>query len=189
MTARFDVFGLPEDAGLLTSAESPYRALLPMFWFLEGHNIDWAPLARHLDALLLVPQFVVLYEPWWPKVERRRQAFARILGSDPAPSAHTAMAIVSPGRSVTDVLGAYEECGGAYSGQWLIAAPSGPPDVLISNLRGGFGQAADRRASELASHLLCALTFDEGAQSDLFVRRDHSASAAFLEIVSALQAR
>lgn len=188
MTPSIDVFGLPSDGGALpSSADSPYSALLQTFWVLQGHSLPWASLASQLDLLLVAPHLVVLYEAWWPKRERRRQTFARILSSHPESSGNTALAILERGHSVSDVLKAYEECGGVSSGQWLLAAPYESSDALIRELRGGFGQPAGLLAAKVAPHFLCALTIDEGAQTELFVRRDHPAFAAFVTLLDELR--
>jgi hypothetical protein len=186
MTTSFSIYGLSATDGTPLPLNSLYTPLLRTFWILEGYNIPWVHLTSQLERLLCAKEMVALYEPWWPNRNRRRETFTRLMGRDSILHDNSGLVVMRDGRPVRQFLQAYQACGGTDSGQWLLAAPHDSPDILLSELRTGFGEPAMFVAARSAGHLKAALALDEGAQSALFVHHAHPAAAAFLALADRL---
>lgn len=164
-----------EDGGPLPPQDSEYCALVPGFWIIEGHNLPWSKLAHHTDQIFAAGDgAVVVYQPWWPGANARRQHFEAAFRPFVRTSAGVQIAEID-GRVdlATYVLTLREQNGGAKSGLWLIASPISK-EALISSLHiEKQSGPPSTLATEVASDLLAALCFDESELSTLMIRRSH----------------
>lgn len=155
---------------------SEYWRLLPDFWILEASNAPWQRLSVELDRVLQVSvtPTLILYQPWSPGSDRRRQVFRAAFGLRVENLAGTEMTTTEPGQSTSDVLEVRQRCGGKNSGLWLLAAPWSDVSRLTAVVRNGpTGGSPVFIATEVAEHCLALLALDECEQSALFVRRTH----------------
>jgi hypothetical protein len=186
-SAAYRLFRDRKDGGDLPDPNSEYNRLLPDFWIVEGRNIPWDRYTADLAPLFAAEASLVLYEPWWPGRRKRADAFRAGLEVPVEDLNGTLLARVPPHTGLTDVFDTWHHCGGANSGQWLIATPLISWDALAACIRTGLHTGpATFIATEVPEELQSALALDEGGMGTLFVRRDQPAFPALLQLLQRL---
>lgn len=176
------MLALIDDLRLLLPGSADHKGLVVddfgeaalAFAILEGGRIDWETYLEALTPLLAesADTCVVFYQPWWPGVQRRLQAFRDHKGWIYEEIAGRNLATM-PSKDLPQLFQVRKACGGHHSGLWLVLAPRVKPEQLKRDLvqSSGFGPPLGL-ALDVADDLAAALAFDEGAWSTLIVRAD-----------------